>query len=118
MTAKGSASMRILRTIPRFVRIAVLCFAMVSLHGFAAAEDFQAAHHCPPTMQVHHDGLQRAVAVHPGPCCTTSNCCSIPEVISAENISRASRPWPPLLSQAEPFLLVRVLYPPPKLEFS
>jgi hypothetical protein len=110
--------MRMLRTVSRFVRIAVLCFAMVSLHGFAAAAYFQADHHCPPIMQPHHDGLQKAVAVQAGPCCTKSNCCSIPEVMSAEDICSVSRTRPQLLSQAEPFLLVRALYPPPKPEFS
>ncbi|MFC0808901.1 hypothetical protein ACFHWW_26255 [Ensifer sp. P24N7] len=104
-----------LTTISRFIRIAVLCFATVNLHGFAAAAHFQADHQCPSIVQTDHEGLQKTV--HAGPCCPKVHCCPILEVPS-ENMYGVSRTRPPLLAEAEPFLLVRALHPPPKPQLS
>ena len=108
--------MFVLRTIYRFIRIVVLCFALVNLHGFAAAAYFQAAHQCPSIAASEHDGSWRAV--HPGPCCPKLHCCPTLQVPPLETVHEFSRTAPLLLAVAQPFLLVRALYPPPKPQFS
>ncbi|ACP22178.1 hypothetical protein NGR_b07200 (plasmid) [Sinorhizobium fredii NGR234] len=108
--------MPVLRTISRFIRFAVLCFALVNLHGFAAAAYFQADHQCPSIAASDHDGSQKAI--HPGPCCPKLHCCPILQVPPSESMHGISRTWPTLLAGAQPFLLIRALYPPPKPRFS
>ncbi|MQW86444.1 hypothetical protein [Sinorhizobium saheli] len=108
--------MPLLTTIIRFIRIVVLCFAIVNLHGFAAAANFQADHQCPSVAASDHEGSQKAV--HPGSRCPKLHCCPILQVPPSETMHEVSRTSPPFLAIEQPFLLVRALYPPPKPQFS
>ncbi|MCA1409013.1 hypothetical protein I6F26_33195 [Ensifer sp. IC3342] len=108
--------MPLLRAIFRFIRIVILCFAMVNLHGFAAAAHFQADHQCPSIAASDYHGSQKAL--HSGPCCLKLHCCLILQVPPLETLHEFSRTAPLLLAVARPFLLVRALYPPPKPRFS
>lgn len=102
-------------TIFRLLRIVVLCVAMVNLHGVAAAAYFQADHSC-SSIAAQSPGSQKAL--HLGQCCTKLHCCPILAIPPSEKTPALTRVRPSLVAEAEPFLLVRVLYPPPKPQFS
>lgn len=74
--------------------------------------NFQADHQCPSIAASDYDGFQKAL--RSGPCCPKLHCCPILQVPAFETMHEASRTAPPLLALAQPFLLVRALYPPPK----
>lgn len=104
------------RAVSRLIGIAVLCLMVVNLHGAAAAAAFHTDHHCP---SVSEPGQVSPNTIHPANCCTKLQCCAVVADVTFANPQVAiSHLRTPLMDEANPFLLVRALYPPPKPTFS
>ncbi len=105
--------MPVLRILYRLARIVALCVMMVSLHGPAAAGQFNANHNC---SSVSESGHRAPTSVHHAGCCSNMHCCPIlVEPPCADAHAVVPRPVTPILKGLSPFLLVRAFHPPPKL---
>jgi hypothetical protein len=108
--------MSVLRTAYRLIGIAVLCVMVVNLHATAVAEYLGPFHDCPTISEPDH-GTPKSI--HPGSCCTKTQCCPIPAQPPRENRhANVVRIATPLLTEPSPFLLVRTIHHPPKLQLS
>jgi hypothetical protein len=94
----------------QLILIGALCLGFLSLHGTLGATVYVDPH-CPFVIEPDHHASGIA---SPPVCCTKSQCCAV-----LVTCARAPTMHSPHLRsahavQAKAFLLVRVLYPPPK----
>lgn len=107
--------MRAFRSVSRVIGIAVLCFVVVNLHSAAAAAAFHTDRHCP---SISEPGQVSPDSTHSASCCTTVQCCPILVDLTLAAQVAPSLLQTPFIREAKPLLLVRALYPPPKVRLS
>jgi hypothetical protein len=107
--------MPLLRTAYRLIRVAVLCVMVLNLHGTALADVFGESHNCPTISEAEYGAPK---SLHPGTCCTKTQCCPTAAEPLRENRRAKVRIATPHLNEPTAFLLVWTIHHPPKLQLS